>query len=124
MNQLLAVAAAGLAAVVLAAGCGNSATASTHPSYASLLGGYGDVVGSKERAIVAPTPAKLIFAMGQDWLGQVCETQSEATIVGMKFPRLEGLFAKGYRETAPPGALPPNAVFRGILGVCAAQGLP
>ena len=61
--------------------------------------------------------------MGQDWLGQVCEAQSEATLVGMKFPRLEGFFAKGYRETAPAGALSPNAVFRGILGACSAQGL-
>jgi hypothetical protein len=124
MRQLPAALAAGLAAVALATGCGNSATASTHPSYASLLAGYGDVVGSKERATVAPTPAKLVGEMGQDWLGQICETQSEATIVGMKFPRLAGFFAKGYRETAPAGALSPNAVFRGILGACAAQGLP
>jgi hypothetical protein len=124
MKQLLAAALAGLAAVVLATGCGNSATASTHPSYASLLAGFGDVAGSKERAMVAPTPAKLVFEMGQDWLGQVCEAQSEATIVGMKFPRLEGFFAEGYRETAPAGALSPKTVFRGILGACAAQGLP
>jgi hypothetical protein len=124
MKQLIATAVAGLAAVVLAAGCGNSATASTHPSYASLLAGFGDVVGAKERAMVSPTPAKLVLEMGQDWLGQVCEAQSEATLVGMKFPRLEGFFAKGYRETAPAGALSANAVFRGILGACSAQGLP
>jgi len=124
MKQLITTAVAGLAAVVLAAGCGNSATASTHPSYASLLASFGDVVGAKERATVAPTPAKLVLEMGQDWLGQVCEAQSEATLVGMKFPRLEGFFAKGYRETAPAGALSPNAVFRGILGACSAQGLP
>jgi hypothetical protein len=124
MKQLFAAVAAGLATAALAAGCGNSANASTHPSYASLLAGFGDVVGSKERAVVAPTPAKLIFAMGQDWLGQVCEAQSEATLVGMKFSRLEGFFAKGYRETAPADALSANAVFRGILGACSAQGLP
>lgn len=115
---------AGLAAVLLAAGCGNSVAAGTHPSYASLLAGFGDVVGASGRSTVAPTPAKLIAGMGPDWLGQVCQAQSEATLVGMKSPKLEGFFAKGYHETAPAGAPSAHAVFVGILGECATQGLP
>jgi hypothetical protein len=130
MKHIIATAAAGLSAVVLAAGCGNSATASTHPSYASLFARYGDTVGASATATVSPTPAKLIANMermngnmGPDWLQQVCQTVSDATVVGIKFPKAEAGFAKGYDMTAPAGAPPARSVYARILGICATQGL-
>ena len=130
MKRPIATAVAGLAAVLLAAGCGNSATAGTHPSYASLLARYGDTVGASARTIVSPTPAKLIANMesmggnmGPDWLQQVCQTVSDATVVGVKFPKAEAGFAKGYDVTAPANAPPAHAVYARILGVCASHAL-
>ncbi len=130
MKQLIAAAAAGLITVVLAAGCGSSATASTHPTYASLLASYGDTVGTSVGGIVSPTPAKLIAAMermdgtmGPDWLQQVCQTQSDATVVGIKFTKADADFAEGYNATAPAGAPSSRVVFARIVGMCASKGL-
>jgi hypothetical protein len=130
MKQIIAAAAAGLITVVLAAGCGGSATANTNPSYASLLASYGDTVGTSVGGIHSPTPAKLIAAMermdgtmGPDWLQQVCETQSNATVVGIKFTKAEADFAEGYNATAPAGAPSARAVFARIVGLCASKGL-
>jgi hypothetical protein len=130
MKQLIVAAAAGLITVLVAAGCGGSATASTDPSYASLLASYGDTVGTSVGGIVSPTPAKLIAAMermdgtmGPDWLQQVCETQSNATVVGIKFPKAEADFAKGYNATAPADAPSVRGVFARIVGMCASKGL-
>jgi len=130
MKRPIATAAAGLSAVVLAAGCGNSATASTHPSYASLLASYGDTVGASAKATVSPTPAKLVAnmegmdkVMGLDWLQQVCQTASDATVVGIKFSKAEADFAKGYDVTAPAGAPSARIVYGRIVGICASKGL-
>jgi hypothetical protein len=130
VKQVIAAAAAGLITVMLAAGCGSSATASTNPSYASLLASYGDTVGTSAGRIVSPTPAKLIAAMermdgtmGPDWLQQVCETQSDATVVGIKFSKAGADFAKGYALTAPAGAPPARAVFARIVAICASNGI-
>jgi hypothetical protein len=130
MKRLIAAAAAGLIAVALAAGCGSSATANTHPSYASLLASYGDTVGTSASGIVSPTPAKLIAGMeamdgnmGPDWLQQVCETESDATVVGIKFTKAEADFAKGYDVTAPSGAPSALAVFGRIVATCASKGI-
>jgi hypothetical protein len=126
MKHLIAAAAAGLIAVMLAAGCGGSSTASTHPSYASLLASYGDTVGTSAGGIVSPTPVKLIAAMeringtmGPDWVQQVCETQSDATVAGIKFSKAEADFAKGYDATAPAGVPSARVVFARIVGMCA-----
>lgn len=124
MKRLVASITAGLIAVALAAGCGSSATANTHPSYAGLLAGFGDDVGASGGSTVSPTPWKLIAGMGHTWLAQVCQAQSDATLVGMKSPRLEGFFAQGYDKTAPSHAPSAHAVFIRILGQCAVQGLP
>jgi hypothetical protein len=130
MNRLIATVAAGLSAVMLAAGCGSSATANTNPSYASLFARYGDTVGASAKATVSPTPAKLIAnmermdgTMGPDWLQQVCETVSDATVVGIKFPKAEAGFAKGYDVSAPADAPPAHAVYSRIIGICASQGI-
>jgi hypothetical protein len=130
MNRTLAAAAAGLSAVLLAAGCGNSATASTNPSYASLLASYGDTVGASAKATVSPTPAKLIAnmermdkVMGLDWLQQVCQTASDATVVGITGAKAAADFAAGYDVTAPAGAPSARIVYGRILGICASKGL-
>jgi hypothetical protein len=130
MKQLIAAVAAGLSAVALAAGCGNSATASTHPTYASLLASYGATVGTSAKKTVSPTPAKLIAnmermdgQMGPDWLQQVCQMISDATVVGIKVPKAEAGFAKGYDVSAPADAPPARAVYTRILGICSSQGL-
>jgi hypothetical protein len=130
MKQLIAAAAAGLGAVVLAAGCGNSASANTNPSYASLLASYGDTVGTSAKATVSPTPAKLIAGMermdgtmGPDWLQQVCQTASDATVVGITRAKAGADFAKGYDVTAPAGAPAARIVYGRILGICSSEGL-
>jgi hypothetical protein len=131
MKRIIATAAAGLGVIVLAAGCGGSASAgTTHPSYASLFARYGDTVGASSKAIVSPTPAKLVANMermngnmGPDWLQQVCQTVSDATVVGIRFPKAEAGFAKGYDLTASTEAPPARAVYTRILGICASQGL-
>lgn len=130
MRQRVAAAAAALIMLMLAAGCGGSASASTNPSYASLLASYGDTVGTGIGGIVAPTPAKVIAAMermdgtmGPDWLQQVCETQSDATVAGIRFAKTEADFAKGYDATAPEGAPSARVVFAGIVSTCASEGL-
>ena len=131
MKQLIATAAAGFIAVLLAAGCGGSGSAgTTKPNYASRLATYGDTVGASAKATAAPTPTKLIAnmermngTMGPDWLQEVCETVSDASVVGIKFSKAEAGFAKGYDVTAPAGAPPARAVYTRILGICASQGL-
>jgi hypothetical protein len=130
MKQIIAAAAAGLIAVMLAAGCGSSSTASTNPSYASLLASYGDTVGTSAGRIVSPTPAKLIAGMerinaplGADWLQQVCQTQSDASVVGINFSKAEADFAKGYDVTAPARAPSAGVVFVTIRRMCASKGL-
>ncbi|MGH3430084.1 MAG: hypothetical protein ACRD3Q_17080 [Terriglobales bacterium] len=133
MKPVIAAAAAGLITVMLAAGCGNSASvssASAHPSYASRLASYGDTVGTSATAIGSPTPAKLIAGMermdgtmGPDWLQEVCQAQSDATVVGIKFAKAEADFAKGYDITAPAGSPSARAVFASIVAVCGRNGL-
>jgi hypothetical protein len=131
VKQLIAAAAAALIAVTLAAGCGGSASAgTTKPKYASLFATYGDTVGASAKATVSPTPTKLIAnmermngTMGPDWLQQVCETVSDATVVGITASKAEAGFAEGYDVTAPAGAPPARAVYARILGICATHSL-
>jgi ABC-type phosphate transport system substrate-binding protein len=124
MRRVIAIVATTLATGALAAGCGSSASAgSSHPSYAKQLESFGDVIGASGSSQVSPTSRKLIAAMGGAWLAQVCESQSEATLVGMKATAAQDYFAQGYNVTAPAGAPRADAVFSHILGACAAEGL-
>ncbi len=61
--------------------------------------------------------------MGSAWLVQVCQTQSDAKLVGMKPTAAQTHFAQGYNVTAPAGAPSADAVFSHILGACATEGL-
>jgi hypothetical protein len=124
MRRIIAIAATTLATVALAAGCGSSAGAgSPHPSYAKQLESFGDVIGASGTSQVSPTSRKLIAAMGSAWLAQVCESRSEATLVGMKATAAQDYFAQGYNVTAPAGAPRADTVFSHILGACATEGL-
>lgn len=123
MKRILASIAAGLGVLALASGCGSSATANTHPSYTALNASFGDAIGASARSTVSPTAAKLILGMGSGWLAQVCQAQSDATLVGLKSAKLERAFAAGYGKTAPAGAPAAHAVFIRILGQCASEGL-
>jgi hypothetical protein len=123
MKRIIVGAATGLVAVALAAGCGGSATANTQPSYPAVLASFGDAMGASGTSTVSPTPGKLIAGMGSGWLAQVCQAQSDATLVGLKSARLERAFAQGYDKTAPHGAPRAHAVFIRILGQCASKGL-
>lgn len=120
MKRTIATAAAGLIGVVLAAGCGGSATANTQPSYSAQLASFGDALGT--RAASTP-PGTLITRMGSDWLHQVCQAQSDAKLVGMKSSKLESSFAQGYEKTASAGAPSAGTVYARILGRCVTLGL-
>jgi hypothetical protein len=123
MKQIIGSVAAGLVVLALAAGCGGSATANTHPSYTALNASFGDAIGASARSTVSPTAAKLIAGMGSGWLSQVCQAQSDATLVGVKSAKLERAFAAGYGKTAPAGSPAASTVLAHILGQCASQGL-
>jgi ABC-type phosphate transport system substrate-binding protein len=124
MRRIIAIAAATLATVALAAGCGNSASAgSSHPSYAKQLESFGDVIGASGASQVSPTSQKLVARMGSAWLVQVCQSQSDAKLVGMKPTAAQNYFAQGYNVTAPAAAPSADAVFSHILGACATEGL-
>ena len=73
-----------------------------------------DVIGACGTSQASPTSRKLIAAMGGAWLAQVCESRSEATLVGMKATAAQDYFAQGYNVTAPAGAPRADAVFSHI----------
>lgn len=124
MRRIIAITATTLATVALAAGCGNSASAGgSHPSYAKQLESFGDVIGASGTSQTSPTSRTLIAGMGGAWLTQVCDSQSAATLVGMKAAAAQDYFAQGYDVTAPAGAPSADAVFSHILGACATEGL-
>ena len=120
MKRTIATATAGLIGVVLAAGCGGSATANTHPSYSAQLVSFGDALGTRG---ASATPGALITRMGSDWLHQVCQAQSDGKLVGMKSSKLESSFAQGYEKTAPAGAPSARTVYVHILEGCTTLGL-
>ena len=122
MTRVLLAALAALVIGVLAAACGGgSGSASTHPTHAARIEGFGETLGASLKT--GAGPSEVISQMGNSWLLQVCQEKSDAALQGVTATKAETFFAQGYDATAPAGAPSAKAVFGQISAGCATEGV-